>query len=86
MLQPAINVVSQQQIYGDGQHARYASTIGLDEQIRRQAIGTANLYNNNCDYGTLRPQQLTTTMPIQSVASHQEQHFLISCHRGLEVN
>uniref|UniRef100_A0A915NCK7 SH3 domain-containing protein n=2 Tax=Meloidogyne incognita group TaxID=654580 RepID=A0A915NCK7_MELJA len=86
MLQPAINVVSQQQIYGDGQHARYASTIGLNEQTRRQTIGNTNRYNNNnCDYGTLRPQQVTT-MPIQSASSQQDQHYMINCHRGMEFN
>jgi hypothetical protein len=85
MLQPAINVVSQQQIYGDCQHSRYASTIGLDEQTRKQAIGTINCYNNKCDYGTLRQQRMTTTMPNQNVASHQEHHYLINCNYGIEV-
>ncbi|KAL7079419.1 hypothetical protein ACQ4LE_001442 [Meloidogyne hapla] len=85
MLQPAINVVSQQQIYGHGQQ-RYASTIGLDEQTRRQTVGNTNRYTNNCDYGTLRPQQITTTIPIQNAALHQDQHYMINCHRGMEFN
>lgn len=75
MLHPSINVVNQQ-IYEDGQHLRYASTIGLNEGVRRQNIGTTNCYNindNNGDYGTLKMQQMT--MPVQDA----------TCHRVMEV-